>query len=217
MATATKSAVIKPGTDEAVINLDFRNVGPRGGGKAAHVPEGDYLLELTAAKNAPVANSTNRQVALQFRIIGTPPHAEAKAGMGDTVYQNAQLGEKSLWFLRNMLEDLLGKEVTGKAITLTFAEHIGKRVGATLADGKPYTNKDGDETVRSEVKYTFPAARFVGYNPALGGSSEQPDEEDAPAPKAAQNGRASAQEAAAAVTESSADDDEIQIEELENI
>jgi hypothetical protein len=230
-ATAKKGA-IHPGTDENVVNLDFRNLTPRSGGRGAHVPAGDYLLEIVSAKNVNVKGKTDRQISVQQRIVGTPNYAKAREGIGQTVYTNLQVmpDSKGLWFTRNYLEDLLGKEITGKAATLTLSEHIGKRIGATLQDGKPFVPKNsesGDEETRSEVAGTFPASRFVGYNPATGeagGDDEDAEDEEeappAPAPKARANGRAPAQAAEAAVeavTASSDDEDDLDIEELENI
>jgi hypothetical protein len=212
-----------PGTDENVVNLDFTKLDPRGGGKAAQVPAGDYLLQLTAAKNVPINNQAGRrQIAAQLRIVGTPNFAAAKAGMGETVYQNLQIMPDSggLWFTRNFVDDLTGKETTGKAFALRLDDKIGMLIGGTLADGKPYTDKNYEEQVRSEIKGTFPASRFIGYNPAEGGAAEDDsEEEEAPAPKAASNGRAAkkAVEAAAEEVASSDDEDEIEVEELENI
>lgn len=207
----TKKAAVGPGTDENAVNLDFTKLGPRGGGRAAHVPGGDYLLELTGAKNVPIQNQAGRrQIAAQLRIVATGvDDPEALAGLGDTVYQNLQVmpDSKGLWFTRNFIEDLTGKEVTGKAFQLTLEDKIGMRIGATLGDGKEFLNKENELTTRSEVKYTFPADRFV----AVGGKKGSA--------KATANGAASAEDAADAVAETSDEDEEedIPIAGLESI
>lgn len=222
-------AKVNPGTDENVVQIDFRGLTPRGGGRAARGPEGDYLLQLVAAKNVQINGkpATQRQIAAQFRVIGSPDFKEAREVIGSTVYTNLQImpDSKGLWFTRNVLEDLLEKDVTGKAVKLTLDEHINKLVGATLQDGKPFVPKNsetGEEVTNLEIKYSFPASRFVGYNPSAGGGAapsqdEDDEEEEAPAPKAKSNGKAPAKAAAEAVAESSEDEEEIEIEELENI
>lgn len=224
---ATRTAAGKPGTDENVINLNFGGVAPRReGGKAAHVPPGDYLLEVVSAKNVPIKSGRNqgkRQIAWQYKIVDTAvDSAAARAGIGDSIYVNTQVEwadpAKQGWFLRNMLNDLLNTDVTGATnVKLQLDDKAGKRLGATLADGDEYQAKNADGElmfdddgnavmrIRSEIKYTFPASKFV---PASG----EDVEEAAPAPKAAKNGASSAQEAAVAVTEADEDED---VEELD--
>ena len=217
MATATRKTT-SPGTDENSILLDFSKVGPRGGGRAAHVPEGDYLLEVAQLKNVEIASGDNkggRMIGAQLRIVGTPNSPEARKGMGDTVYQNMQIGEKSLWFVRNLIEDLTGKEVTGQALRLPLDKMTGKQVGATLVDGRPYERVDKDTgevvtTIRSEIKYTFPAERFVGYRAG----------ESAVAAKADENGISTPAAAAAAVSEpepSPDEQDDLDVQDLDDL
>lgn len=217
MATAPKSAMLKPGTDENEIQLDFRNVKPRGGGRAAQIPPGDVLLEVISAKNVAVKNKpSERQIAWQFRVVAVANQDEDSInGIGDTVYTNTGLGENSIWFLRNLLDDLLGVETTGKAPKVRLDDKVGKQVGATLNWGKPYGE---DNTIRSEIKATFPAARFIA---AHGGATQaqeddEPVEVEAPKPAAAPKARSNgvATPAAAAEAVSTADEDE-DLEELQ--
>lgn len=213
MAPTAQRGTIKPGTDENVVKLDFRNVGERKeGGKAAHVPPGDYLLEVASVKNVPVANGANkgkRQLAWIFRIVGVSAAndtEEARSGIGDTVYLNTMVEwtdpKKQGWFLRNLIEDLLEAQVTGAALNLKLDDKAGKRLGVTLVDGEPWGD---DQTVRSEIKYTFPASRFI---PAGGAA---PAAAAAPSAKAESNGVSTAEEATEAVEAATEDED---IEEL---
>lgn len=179
---ASTKGTIKPGTDENVISIDARGVGERKeGGKVASGLVGDFLLKIRSAKNVAVRSGKNagkRQIAWLFEIVGTPDDAESKAGLGCVIYLNTMVEwadpEKQGWFLTNLLEDLLGATIRGTATKLTLDDKAGKLLGATLADGDPYDyeNKDTGEVeqrTRSEIKYTFPASRFVGFVPGGAG------------------------------------------------
>lgn len=206
-----------PKIDPNVIEFDMRGVEPRReGGKAAHVPPGDYLLEVVKAEAVAIksgADAGKPQIAWQMQIkavgVENAHDPEALAGIGDVIYLNTKVKyanpKTQGWFLRNLLMDLLGADTTGNTGTLRLDDKAGKRVAATLVDGKPYTkiDDDGNEvtTIRSEIKYTYPADKFVG----AGGAQE-----GAPAPTAKANGVATPEQAKAAIEEPDADEEEME-------
>lgn len=205
----------KPNTDENVIIIDARNLSPRGGGRGAKAPIGDYLLEVVSMKNVAIANGKNkgqRQVAIVTRIVGTPDEPEARACTGDSVYANAGIGENSVWFLRNIIDDMLGADITGTSTSLRLDDKVGKRFGATLVPGDEFVNKQDEMDWRSEIKNTFPASKFVGAS--SGGNAPAAAEEEAdeaPAPKPAKAApKAAAAAAAEAVNEPGGEDEDIE-------
>lgn len=223
-----------PKIDPNVAHLDFRGLRPRSGGKRASVPDGDYLLEVTDAKVVAIKSGANRgkpQIAWKFKIAAVSKQlahlAEARKGIGDSLYLNTGIFKESkgLFFVRNLVDDLMydalqGKSTTGSELDLRLDDKIGRTVGATLVLGaeEEWIDDDGNEhtSQNSEIKFTFPASKFQGAAPAASDDEDEGDEEEEapapkPAPKARSNGKAEAEAAAEAV--STADEDE-DIEEL---
>lgn len=135
------------------LTVDFTQVEDRReGGKAAHVPEGDYLLRVMGCeKKAKKDDATAFYLSWKLQIA--TPEKYATAGF---VYHNTSLREASLWALRNFLEDL-GIAVPKKTVEIPIAAIIAKHmvIGATLADGEPYNNK-----VKSEIQATFKKEQY---------------------------------------------------------
>lgn len=157
------------------LTVDFSNTDDRKGGRSAHVPPGDYLLEVTDAEVVSVKSDPSgkkKQVAWIFRIKG------GEAGIGQIVYYYTSLDETKrggLWQLRNLLSDLAGgTEIAKSKANIDLTSKIGKQVGATLVDDEPYMptdesgspklNPDGSQVVieKSVISLTFPASSFVG-------------------------------------------------------
>lgn len=216
MATATKGTV-KVGTDPNIVQVDARNVRERkmGAGRPLQIEPQDVLLEIAAAENVAIKGGPNtgkRQVAFALQVLEvTKDDAESKAGIGDTLYVNAQLESGDPWMFRNILMDATGKDITGLAAKVDLRELVGKQLGATTRWGNPYTDKEGNEVQRSELAYTFTADRFKAR---YGGA---PATQTGPAAKAAANGVSSAEEASAAVTEPDSDDNDIDEIEVQSI
>lgn len=235
MPTATRTSKLDPN----VVNLDFTDLRPRSGGPRAHVPEGDYLLEVTGAEHKPVANGQNKgkpQIAWRFKIVAVDPSLahvkEAREGIGASVYLNTRVDKESkgLFFLRNLVDDLMadklkGASTTGAKLEFRLDDKVGLRVGATLVDGNPYnfTDDDGVEQSRvsSEIKFTYPASKFRGAAAAPAAQDDAEEAEEAPAaapaPKAKQNGAAAAQAAAEAVTDDDGDDEDVEALDIQSL
>lgn len=199
---------------------DFSNTDDRRGGRSAHVPPGDYLLEVSDAEVVPVKSDQTgkkRQVHWIFRIKA------GEAGIGEVVHFYTSLDESQnggLWQLRNLLSDLAGgADIPKSKANVDLATKIGKRVGATLVDDEPWhrPNDDGSVTVieKSVISMTFPADKYVGFQPPQQ-QAQQPAAApaQAPAPATPQNGAAAAPapspvDVAAAIAQPSEDDADI--------
>jgi hypothetical protein len=158
------------------LTVDFSDVGERRqGGKAAHVPEGDYLLRLETAEVKKNKNDDGRHVMWVFSI--KKPTQFANAGQ---VYERTSLKKEALFKLRNLLEDM-GIPVPQKSVDIPLAKIVAahKLVGATLADGEPYGEK---AVIKSEIQATFKASEFkelaVDVGAGATGGSAGDDTED---------------------------------------
>lgn len=179
--------------------VDFTDIGGAGYGPGARVPKGEYLLECVDAEvrvkrgdeNKPSARQS-KMVAFVWRIIGGN-------GRG-VVYENANIvlfdekgikkdPKKYLWVLRQRLNDMFAgeKEFEQKGYGIDLTKVIGRRIGASLDDGNPYTkqNTDGSSTttIRSEIQGSYPAAEWERLyantdNPNAPDTSAAADEAD---------------------------------------
>lgn len=147
------------------LTVDFSGVEDRrAGGTAAHVQEGDYLLKLQEA--SVIQNkSGDGQHVLWIWGITKGPEASARP-----IYHRTSLKPENLWALRNILTDLLGKDIPKKSLNIDFAKYQGRSIGATLEDGEPYDGK-----VRSQIAQTFPADE---YEDKGAGEADEDEEED---------------------------------------
>lgn len=172
----------------ATISVDFSNVGERRQGKAAaHVPAGDYLLEIVDYEiRSKQDDESRKRISWETKIVQPSAHA------GKTIYHNTGLSPESLWTLRNLLEDC-GIKVPKKLVDLPLAKMIGKRFGATLED-----DDYNPEKLKSKVAATFAAAEFTETS----APEEETDDEE---------------EATAAVTTSSDDEDDMEELDMDDI
>lgn len=134
------------------LTVDFSNVEDRReGGKAAHVPEGDYLLKVVGAELKSKKDDETSKY-LSWRLVIAKPERYKNAG---SIYHTTSLKPESLWSLRNFIEDM-GITVPKKAIALPIAEIVkaGKLIGATLEDDE-YNGK-----VKSKIAATFKKEQY---------------------------------------------------------
>jgi len=152
-------------TAPAKISVDFSDVEDRraGGGKAAHVPEGDYLLQVVGCERRKKKDSDPAQYYLSWQCAIAKPEKFKNKGV---IYHNTSLKPEALWSLRNFLEDL-GFKVEKKAISLPIASIVEKKplIGATLEDGDEYNGK-----IKSQIAATFKKSEYQ--------ESESDDDED---------------------------------------
>jgi hypothetical protein len=139
------------------LSVDFSGVEDRARGpKSADVPDGDYLLELVSADVRTNKDKKGEHVLWLWKIIKGQQ-------TGGHIYYRTTLKAESLWSLRNLLNDLLGKDIPKKALNLDLTKYVGKHIGASLVHGS------GDYSDRSEIDYHYPESE---YND-LGGEEEE--------------------------------------------
>lgn len=152
------------------ITADFSNVGERReGGRAARVPEGDYLLEVRGCQRKWKKGESQDESPgyLTWMLAIVKPSAHKNAGF---VYHNTTLKEEGLWNLRNFLEDL-GLKVPTSRLKIPIEKIVAKKMqlGATLVDGEPYNDK-----IKSEIAATFPKEKFEEQS----GDTDEDEDED---------------------------------------
>ena len=151
------------------LSVNFTGVEDRRGGSAAHVAEGDYLLKLDSAEVKKNQNNDGKHVLWVFSIVDGPQKSSGK------IYHRTTLKPESLWALRNILSDLLQKDIPKKALNIDFSKYTGKQIGATIEDDEPYENK-----VKSKIAFTFPASDFekLSDGEEVEDSDDDEDEEE---------------------------------------
>jgi hypothetical protein len=143
------------------IKVDFSGVDKeiRSGGRAAHVPEGDYLAKPVNAELRKSEKSGSRYLSWRFQVI------EPKKFKGKTLYDRTSLKPDALWNLRNLIHAAIGKNVAGKVLNLDPEVVYGKPLMITVEDDE-YEGK-----IRSQIVDYQPKDK---YNEA----EEADDEED---------------------------------------
>lgn len=165
MSPATATKITK-------ISVDLSGVEDRkGGGKAAHVPEGDYILEVVDAEvRSKKDDKTSKYVSWQLKIVEPP--------LRGSIYHITSLKPENLWSLRNFLADLLEKDIPKRALSIDLIKYKGKKIGATLEDDS-YTNETkGTTTVKSSIAGTFPASQYAAPGAAADEDAELMADDD---------------------------------------
>lgn len=154
----------------ARLSVDFTGVSIGGGGRSAHVPEGDYLAQVTAIIEKPVKDDPSRKM-----LRWTWSLVEPQKFAGKIIYDNTLLENSSLWKLRSLLADLMGGEekVPAKKLDVPLGTIVSKKmkIGLTLEDHE-YNNK-----LSSQVAATFPKAQWAERQ-ATASSEDIEDDED---------------------------------------
>lgn len=152
------------------LTVDFSNVEDRReGGRAAHVPEGDYLLRVKGVElKSKKDDESSKYLNWRFEI----EKPEQFKGRG-SIYTVTSLKPENLWSLRNLLDDM-GITVPKKAVGLPLADiaKSGRLMGATLEDDE-YNGK-----VKSKIAATFKKDQYDDSGaPAADTESEDSEEE----------------------------------------
>ena len=135
----------------ASISLDFSNVGERRQGRpAAHVPAGDYILQIKDYEiRTKKDDESKRHISWTCEISKPSQYA------GKTIYYISSLVPENLWNLRNLLEDI-GVKVPKKMVDVPLGKLVGKAFGATL---------DDDDYNPEKPRFTiFPAVISIAQN-----------------------------------------------------
>lgn len=141
------------------IKIDFSGVDTeiRSGGRAAHVPEGDYLAKPVNAELRKSEKSGSKYLSWRFQII------EPKKYKGKTLYDRTSLKPDALWNLRNLIFSATGKNIAGKVVNLDPEVVYGKPLMITVEDDE-YEGK-----LRSQI---------VDYQPKDKYGADEDDEDD---------------------------------------
>lgn len=147
------------------VKIDFGGVDKeiRKGGRAAHVPEGDYLAKPVKAELRKSEKGGGRYFNWRFQITAPKKYA------GKTLYVNTSLKPDALWNLRNLINACLGKNVAGKAVNFDPEKCYGKVCGITVEDDE-YKDK-----MRSQIVDFFPES---DYNAGGDDDEDEDDESD---------------------------------------
>jgi hypothetical protein len=150
------------------IQIDFGGVEKeiKKGGRAAHVPEGDYLAKAVKAELRKSEKSGGRYFSWRVQIVKPEKYK------GKTLYVNTSLKPDALWNLRNLIHAALGKNVAGKALNFDPEKVYGKVMGVTVEDD------EYKEKMRSQIVDFFPADDFKGEDNEDDDDDEDEDEEE---------------------------------------
>jgi hypothetical protein len=134
----------------------------RSGGRAAHVPPGDYLLKIVKGEWTESPEKETPGINWRFTVVKPEKYK------GKTIYDSTWLSAKALWNLRNLIFAATGKNVAGKSLSFDPEMIEGKVVMATVDDDE--YKKDKKTVVRS---------RPVDYQPKEKyGETDDEDEDD---------------------------------------
>jgi len=141
------------------IKIDFSGVDKeiRSGGRAAHVPEGDYLAKPVNAELRKSEKSGSRYISWRFQVV------EPKKFKGKTLYDRTSLKPDALWNLRNLIHAAIGRNIAGKILNFDPEAIYGKVLTITVEDDE-YEGK-----IRSQI---------VDYQPKKAYGAKDEDEED---------------------------------------
>lgn len=165
---------LMPTAQPSRLSIDFSNVEERRGGKAAHVPEGDYLLKVVDYEIKTKQGESSKYISWRSEIV--EPSKYKTAG---SIWHVTSLKPENLWSLRNFLEDL-GITVPKSMVDVPLAAIKKKQLvfGATLEDDT-YEKDSGGTTktiVKSKIAATFKKDAFE--TSAVADTAEDADEEE---------------------------------------
>ena len=134
--------------------LDLTAVENSGGG-SMRLPVGKYTAKCTDAKIESISGTNNKKLVLSF---------EDEGGLGD-IRQNLNIHHKSQQAqeiaLRQLKSFLIASGHPNPDKPDDVQSLIGLRCQIVVGDGKPYTNKDGQNVQYTEIKYFNPVDGVV--------------------------------------------------------
>jgi len=132
---------------DEVIRIDARGVDKeiRSGGRAAHLPEGDFLFKVMSHEVRKSERSGSRYISWTLQCV-TPKFK------GKTIYHITSLKTEALWNLRNLIYACTGKNIAGKIADFKPRTLYGKVFAGTTEDDSYIKDEGGDnekEVIRS--------------------------------------------------------------------
>lgn len=160
------------------LSVDMTNVPDRReGGRAAHVPEGDYVLKVRDASFVPVASGANQGKHQALWVLDIVKPAKHKSA--GSIWHRTGIWPEAVWAFRNFLQDLKGgAELPKKAVNVDLSRYIGAEIGATLVDGEPYGKPGQEKRVKSEISQTFPASKYSEGEESTEDEADESDDEE---------------------------------------
>jgi hypothetical protein len=127
--------------------IDFTGVSKeiRSGGRAAHIPEGDYLFKVISHEARKSERSGSRYFSWQIQCVSKPY-------VGKTIYHITSMKPEALWNLRNFIHACTGKNVGGRIANFKPQTLYGKIFAGTTEDDSYVRDSGGDnerEVMRS--------------------------------------------------------------------
>jgi hypothetical protein len=150
------------------LRIDFSGVDKeiRSGGRAAHIPEGDYLFKVVSHELRKSERSGSRYISWQVQCM-SKPYA------GKTIYHITSLKHEALWNLRNLIFACTGKNFGGKVANFAPRTIYGKVFAGTTEDDT-YIKNEGNENEREVMRSILADIRPKAE---LKGSDEDEDED----------------------------------------
>jgi hypothetical protein len=154
---------------DETLRIDFRGVDKeiRSSGRAAHIPEGDYLFKVVDSEIRTSDRSNSKYISWKMSCV-SPKYK------GKTIYFITSLKPNALWNLRNLIHACIGKNVAGSVANFKPKTLHGKVFAGTTEDDSYMRNAGGDderEVIRSVLADVRPRDELVP-------SEEDEDEED---------------------------------------
>ncbi len=136
------------------MTINFKDI-PSGTGNFDSLPEDWYTIKVEKAELADSKNGPNTMIKVQFAIVSPAKYAKRK------VWNNFNLGEKSLWVLKNFLDsagkntDTMGmideSKLASDLLGLTVSAYLEP---STTQAGKPSNKISNYRKVGSEAQST---------------------------------------------------------------
>jgi len=125
---------------DEVIRIDARGVDKeiRSGGRAAHLPEGDFLFKVMSHEVRRSERSGSKYITWTVQCV-TPKYK------GKTIYHITSLKPDALWNLRNLVFACTGKNIAGKLVDFQPRRLYGKVFAGTTEDDSYIKNEGQDD------------------------------------------------------------------------
>src|SRR5215471_8573008 len=125
---------------DEVIRIDARGVDKeiRSGGRAAHLPEGDFLFRVMSHEVRKSERSGSKYISWTMQCV-TPKYK------GKTIYHITSLKLDALWNLRNLIYACTGKNIAGKIADFRPKTLYGKVFAGTTEDDSYIKNEGQDD------------------------------------------------------------------------
>jgi len=133
------------------IRIDFTGVDKeiRSGGRASHIPPGDYLAKAVSSE-VRKTDAGSKYISWRFQVV------DPKKYKGKTLYDRTSLKTNALWNLRNLINAAVGKNIAGKVVNFDAEVCYGKTLMVTVEDDE-YEGKVRSQIVDYQPKKNYKA------------------------------------------------------------